>query len=70
MAEAVASQPEGAFLFVTFEPSAERLREQIEEFEDLVETMLKRFERMEIENGELRAERDRLREEVKRLKGE
>lgn len=49
---------------------AERRREQMEDFELLIEKLIERTNRTDEELRDVTAERDRLLEENKRLKGE
>jgi hypothetical protein len=65
MAEAVASR---TYRACTTEEA--RRREQLGDLSDLVERFIERVRRLEREKQDVEAERDRLREELKRLKGE
>lgn len=71
MAETVASQT--YFCAPTFAApgtSSETLRQQVEDFEDLIEAMLEKYEQTQTENRALKEENRALREENERLRSE
>lgn len=71
MTDAVASQVQlCAPPLAAHSPDVERLREQVADFEELIEAMLKRLERTDRELRDAKEEIKRLTEENKRLRGE
>ena len=71
MAEAVASRPHYRAAYAGARtPATEHLRERAQELETLVEKFIERHGKLQQELSEKDAELERLRQELKKLKGE
>lgn len=71
MAERAASWPHYRAVYTgSRTPAADKLRERTQDLETLVEKFIERHKHLQRELDERTAERDRLKEELERLKGE